>query len=195
MPFNVFQSLESTSSWRNVKRSCTSNLNLLISFLFVFFPNLACWKSASKRIPVSSIIFKLNFYFAVLLAKNNLVRGSVNFQGGKNEQQKEKRAIASLDFTLKMVHEWQSVGRSIKRDRNGAQINASSVKFALTCEIPWGLFLFLSHKILIFCCENRLVPSSLPPKFKFLGIENHQFVLFPMPGTETNKLSNRRISQ
>lgn len=159
MPFNVFQSLESTSSWRNVKRSCTSNLNLLISFLFVFFPNLACWKSASKWIPVSSIIFKLNFYFAVLLAKNNLVRGSVNFQGGKNEQQKEKRAIASLDFTLKMVHEWQSVGRSIKRDRNGAQINASSVKFALTCEILWGLFYFYHTKSLFFAA--RIV--SFPP--------------------------------
>jgi hypothetical protein len=59
--------LGSTSSWRNVKRSCTSNLNFYffpVSFLFVFMPPVK--KSAYKRIPVPSIYLQVGFFLCRL---------------------------------------------------------------------------------------------------------------------------------
>jgi hypothetical protein len=68
----IIVNLGSTSSWRNVKRSCTSNLNFPVNFLFVFLypPGLKKKSSATgKRVLINEFPFPVlssnRFFFAV----------------------------------------------------------------------------------------------------------------------------------
>jgi hypothetical protein len=82
-----------------------------------------------------------------------------------------------------------AVGRSIKRERerNGAQINASSIRSWRWRAKFLQVFFIFYHTRFIFCCFNPsfhplISLPCLPPKFKFLGIESPSFLflLFPM---------------
>lgn len=118
-------------------------------------------------------------------------------------ERKRDYTIALLDFTLKRLREWQSVGLSKERERNGAQINASSIRSwrwrAKFLQV-FFLFYFLSHTVYFLLLQSKLSPSYFSPlsatQVQVPGNRKPIFFIFVIshvPGVEPNRYNFKTV--